>query len=91
MVTSFTYNSIEAVLMREAHRMPWGATVVVISAMLNDDMLATLTRLRGLGHRLIVLTLVQPDLRHHLTGVTIHRIADVAEFEGESPLPPEEE
>ncbi len=56
-VTSFASSSIEALLLSESPRLPWGATLVVVSAIVTDDLLATLVRLREVGRRVVLVSL----------------------------------
>lgn len=54
MVTAFTTGEMSDELEDPAHPIPAGATVVLIAAVLPGDLVATLRRLRGRGHRVHV-------------------------------------
>jgi uncharacterized protein (DUF58 family) len=56
-VTSFATSSIESLLLAESRRLPWGATLVVVTAVVTDDLRATLLRLRDVGRRLVLVSL----------------------------------
>lgn len=86
MVTPYTYNSIETVLLREARHLPWGATVALITAMVNNDLLTAVARLRSFGARLVVLTLEPVPEAQRPPGVRMHTLAEITDFEGDSPL-----
>lgn len=56
-VSSFPTSSIEALLLAESRRLPWGATLVVVTAVVTDELRATLLRLRDVGRRLVLVSL----------------------------------
>ena len=56
-VTSFATTSIEALLLTESARLPWGATLVVVTAVVTEELLSTLVRLNGVGRRLVLISL----------------------------------
>jgi len=62
-VTSFTTSPFEHFLLRESSRMAWGATLVVVTAVVTDEIKASLHRLRDAGRRvvLVALTAKPPD------------------------------
>lgn len=63
-VTGFATLSIERMLTAESPRLPWGATLLLVTATIYDDLLATLLRLRDAGRRLVLVSLSAdcPDL-----------------------------
>jgi len=63
-VTGFATLSIERMVTAESPRLPWGATLLVVTATVYDDLLASLCRLRDAGRRLVLLSLSTdcPDL-----------------------------
>ncbi len=63
-VTGFATLSIERLLTAESPRLPWGATLLLVTGAFHDDLLATLLRLRDAGRRLVVVSLTDrcPDL-----------------------------
>jgi uncharacterized protein (DUF58 family) len=54
-VTPFATSSIERLLRDESPELPWGATLVVVTAVVTDELRATLTRLREAGRRLVLI------------------------------------
>ena len=56
-VTSFATSSIEALLLAESPRLPWGATLVVVTSVISDDLVDALLRLIGAGRRLALVSL----------------------------------
>jgi uncharacterized protein (DUF58 family) len=56
-VTSFTTTSFERFLLRESSRMAWGATLVVVTAVVTNEVLASLDRLRDAGRRVVLVAL----------------------------------
>jgi hypothetical protein len=48
---------METLLMTESPRLPWGSTLVVVTAVITDDLLAALLRLRDVGRRLVLISL----------------------------------
>jgi len=55
-VTSFATASVETLLLAESPRLPWGATLVVVTGLVTDDLLATLVRLHDVGRRLVLVS-----------------------------------
>jgi uncharacterized protein (DUF58 family) len=76
-VTSFATSSIESLLLTESRRLPWGATLVVVTAVVTDDLRATLVRLRDVGRRLVLVSLeekIEQDLAMTLPGVVTYHL-----------------
>jgi uncharacterized protein (DUF58 family) len=75
-VTSFTTSTIESLLMAQSSRLPWGATLVVITAIVTEDLLAALVRLHGVGRRLVLVSLEdEPSRRYSLpSGIRIFHL-----------------
>ncbi len=53
-VTHFCTASIDRLLRDESPNLPWGATLVVVTAVVTDELRATLSRLREVGRRLVL-------------------------------------
>jgi uncharacterized protein (DUF58 family) len=62
-VTSFATSSIESLLMTESPRLPWGSTLVVVTAIVTEDLLAALLRLHDVGRRLVLVSLEEEPAR----------------------------
>jgi uncharacterized protein (DUF58 family) len=56
-VTSFTTSTLEALLLAESPRLPWGATLVVVTSLVTEDLLSALVRLYDVGRRLVLVSL----------------------------------
>jgi uncharacterized protein (DUF58 family) len=63
-VTGFATSAMEYMLTAESPRLPWGATLLLVTATVYDDLLAALLRLRDAGRRLVLVSLSAncPDL-----------------------------
>ena len=48
-ITPFALGTLEDLLAQESPRLPWGATLVVVTGTLTPEMVATLRRLRQVG------------------------------------------
>lgn len=62
-VTPIAMQDISDLLSRESPRLPWGATLAVVTANVNDELCSTLLRLHAAGRRLVLISLSQdpPD------------------------------
>ena len=56
-ITSFTTSSLESLLLAESPRLPWGATLIVVTAVVTEDLLSALERLHRLGRQLVLVSL----------------------------------
>lgn len=70
----------ESLLRAESHELPYGATLVLITAVLSDEILSAVLALRASGHRLALLLIGDdaPDLRE--PGITVYRIGAEARW-----------
>jgi uncharacterized protein (DUF58 family) len=75
-VTGFATCSIENSLLIESPRLPWGATLVVVTAVVTEGLLATLIRLRQAGRRLALIALTE-QAPLALTGIATYHIPPV--------------
>jgi uncharacterized protein (DUF58 family) len=85
-VSYFVSSGFDRFLIEESPRLPWGATLVLITPYMNDAITATIMRLRDSGRRVVLICLgkVPPLLR----GVLTYHLP----IEEEEPLlPPEED
>ena len=62
-VTPIAMQDISELLTRESPRLPWGATLVVVTANVNEQLESTLLRLHHAGRRLVLISLAKnpPD------------------------------
>lgn len=56
-ITSFVTTPIETLMRHESANLSWGATLVVISGIITDSLLAEMLRLRHVGRRLALISL----------------------------------
>lgn len=73
-VTPFATTPIESLLLTEAPRMPWGATLVVVTAIAHDDLLAALLDLAAAGRRLVLFTLAEEAPSQFLPNLTVFHL-----------------
>lgn len=73
-VTPFATAPIEQLLLTEAPRMPWGATLVVVTAIAHDDLLAALIDLAAAGRRLVLFTLAEEAPAQFLPNISVFHL-----------------
>lgn len=73
-VTPFATQPIEELVVQQAPHLPWGATLVVVSAIAHDDLLAILIDLAAAGRRVVLFTLAEEPPQHLLPGVTVYHL-----------------
>jgi hypothetical protein len=73
-VTPFATQPIEELLVEQAPNLPWGATLVVVTAVAHDDLLATLLDLASVGRRIVLITLAQEPPRQYMGSVTVYHL-----------------
>jgi uncharacterized protein (DUF58 family) len=73
-VTGFATQPIEALLLHESPRLPWGSTLLVVTAIAHEGLLATLLDLQRAGRRVVLFTLAEQPPAEHLPGVTIYHL-----------------
>jgi uncharacterized protein (DUF58 family) len=75
-VTSFTTSTLEALLLTESPRLPWGATLVVVTAIVTEDLLSALVRLHDEGRRVVLVSLEEEPLYPASLpqGITVHHL-----------------
>lgn len=56
-VTSFVTTPIETLLRTESSKLPWGATLTIISGIVTQDLIAEMLQLRDVGRRLALISL----------------------------------
>ena len=61
-------------LLSESPRLPWGATLVVVSAVVTDDLLATLMRLHRAGRRVVLVSLHETEPPQEIPGIITYRV-----------------
>ena len=79
-VTSFATTSVASLLRRESPRLAWGATLVVVTAIVTEDLSAAIVRLHTAGRPAALVSLAK-EPPQHLEGVaTYHMPPDLAAF-----------
>lgn len=73
-VTPFATETIEDLVVQQAPHLPWGATLVVVTAIAHDELLAALIDLAAAGRRVVLFTLAQEPPHHLLPGVTVYHL-----------------
>ncbi len=73
-VTPFATRPIEDLIWREAPRLPWGATLLVVSAIAHDDLLATLLDLSHAGRQVVLFTLAEEPPSRQLPGIVVYHL-----------------
>ena len=76
-VTGFATSSIENLLLAESPKLPWGATLVVVTAIVSEELVATLLRLRDVGRRLVLISLDQEPPSQELEGILSYHLPGV--------------
>jgi uncharacterized protein (DUF58 family) len=58
-VTEFATGSIERLMVRESPGLPWAATIVLVTAIITDEMMVSLVRLKEAGRRVVLISLAE--------------------------------
>jgi len=73
-VTSFATSSIEELLRAESPRIPLGSTLALVTAIVNDEILATLIQLKEAGRRVALISLAEEPPPDDLEGIIVHHL-----------------
>jgi uncharacterized protein (DUF58 family) len=78
-VTEFATGSIDMMLLRESTHLPWVSTIVLVSAVVTEEILIALVRLKEAGRRVVLIALGdEPPPQLHIPGriesITIYHI-----------------
>lgn len=73
-VTPFATRPIEELMWREAPRLPWGATLLVVTAIAHDDLLAALLDLSQAGRQVVLFTLAEQPPTRQLPGILVYHL-----------------
>jgi uncharacterized protein (DUF58 family) len=71
--TEFATGSIERLMLRESPRLPWPATLVLVTAHTSEDLIAVLQRLQEAGRRVALISLAQ-EMPPVLPGIIVYHI-----------------
>ena len=72
--TPFTTMPIEEMLLHESARTPWGATLVVVTAIAHDSLLAAMMDLAAAGRRMVLFTLAQEPPSRLLANIVVYHL-----------------
>lgn len=68
-ITEFATSSIEVMLLRESPKLPWAATIVLVTAVVTEETMVALLRLKEAGRRVVLISLADEPAPE--TGVPI--------------------
>jgi uncharacterized protein (DUF58 family) len=78
-VTPVFAQPIEELLLREAPRLPWGATMVVVTALVHDELLAALSDLERAGRQIVLFTLAEEPPVREIPGILVYHLPHLVE------------
>ena len=73
-ITSFATQPIEDLIWREAPRLPWGATLLVVTAIAHDELLAALGDLSEAGRQVVLFTLAEEPPTRQMAGILVYHL-----------------
>lgn len=73
-VTEFATSSIEMMILRESPSLPWVATIVLVTAVVTDEMIIVLLRLKEAGRRVVLISLAETAPPQHLGHILTYHI-----------------
>ena len=84
-VTEFATGSVELLMHRESRKLPWAATLLLVTAVVTEEILVSLILLKNAGRRVVLISLADeppPDLK----GVVVYHVpATLPAFRSEVP------
>jgi uncharacterized protein (DUF58 family) len=78
-ITSFATLPIEEMLLRESPGLPWGATLLVVTAIAHDELLAALLDLDQAGREVVLFTLAAEPPTRQLPGILVYHLPHLVE------------
>ncbi len=84
-VSTFATERIETLLAHESPRMPWGATFIVVTAVVTPELVAEIARLTRAGRRIVLVSLDPDYTEEDLPGVIIHHLPRAELVYGQRP------
>jgi uncharacterized protein (DUF58 family) len=85
-----TMTTLPPVIEREAQNFPFGATLVCVTALMDDELAAALARVRNAGHSVTVLSLAERPFQQDLPNVRFYDVSQTIralEARGPAPMP----
>ena len=73
-VTAFATQPIEELLLSEAPRLPWGSTLLVVTAIAHEELLVALLELERAGRKIVLFTLAEHPPERALPGITVYHL-----------------
>lgn len=73
-VTEFATGSIELLMHKESRRLPWASTLVLVTAVITDDLLVALMRLRQAGRKITLISLAEDPPPREMKGILTYHI-----------------
>jgi len=87
-VTEFATASIEIMMLRESPNLPWISTIVLVTAVVTDEIMVALMRLQEAGRRVVLISLAEEAPPDDLgPTVTYHIPAGVSALNNHEPSP----
>ncbi len=78
-VSYFVASPIETLLRRESPNLPWGATLIVVTALVTENLLREMLRLRQVGRKLALISLDDNWTPVPLPGIIVYRAREPGE------------
>lgn len=72
-VSYYVTSPIETLLRRESASLPWGATMIMVTPLVTENLLAEMVRLQHVGRRLALVSLDENWTRVELPGMIVHQ------------------
>ncbi len=73
-VTAFATEPVEDLLLREARRLPWGATILVVTGIAHEGLLASLAELLHAGRKVVLFTLAEKPPPGQIPGLVVYHL-----------------
>lgn len=73
-VTEFATGSIELLMHKESRRITWSATLVLVTAIVTDEIASALIRLKQAGRRIVLITLAEEAPPDSLQGILSYHV-----------------
>lgn len=71
-VSYYIASPIETLLRRESPNLPWGSTLIVVTALVTETLLAEIVRLHDVGRRLVLVSLDENWKPKPLPGIPVY-------------------
>lgn len=77
-VSYFVASPIETLLRRESANLPWGATLIVVTPLVTENLLAEMLRLQTVGRQLALVSLDENWIPQPLPGIIVYRAHELS-------------